>query len=514
LGSLPEALPSLSKRLTESRILLFYVGIIDFALHMSMAGNYGYFRDELYYIVSGQHLQAGYVDFPPMIAYIAALLNALAGDSLVAIHVVPALAGAALVVVAGFVARELGGNKWAQVLAAVAALVTAQLAFASIFSMDILDALWWSLCAYIFIRLLGRNEPRLWLAFGLVAGLGLFTKLTIAFFLLSLLVGILVTPARRYLYSRWFVLGAAVAIAFLVPYVLWNAANGWATVDFYIHHGGLNGTGPVDFIALQILIANPVNIPIVIAGLYFLLRSSSGGSYRAIGVALVFLFVLFVVINAKPYFYEAAYPILLAGGAVALTQKTGQVRKWVLKGLLVALVVSGALIAPLEMPFLPPTIYAGTYSALTGVANGAAAQGNAGQFPQYLGDRFGWNTMTQTVSEVYHSLPAQEQSEACVFASNYGEASAVAFLGKSDNLPPVISTHNNFYIWGPGNCGKVLITVGVNMTRLEQAYANVTQVGTIVCSYCMTNEDNVPVYLATNPTISLASVWSSLKDFS
>jgi 4-amino-4-deoxy-L-arabinose transferase-like glycosyltransferase len=490
------------------------VGIADFVIHMSVAGNYGYFRDELYYIVSGQHLQAGYVDFPPMIAYIAALMNVLAGDNLIAIHVVPALAGAALVVFAGFIARELGGNNWAQVLAAMTALVTAQLAFASIFSMDMLDILWWSLCAYIFIRLVRRDEPRLWLVFGLVAGLGLFTKLTIAFFLLALVVGILATPARRYLRSRWFWMGAAIAIVFLIPYVLWNAANGWATVDFYIHHGGLNGSGPVNFIAFQVLIANPVNIPVVIAGLYFLLRSSSGRSYRAIGFAVVFLFAFFVLINAKPYFYEAAYPAMLAAGAVILSQKAGQARKWVPKGLLAVLVVSGALLAPLEMPLLPPATYVGTYSALTGVANRAAAQGNAGQFPQYLGDRFGWSTMAQTLSKVYNSLPAGERSEACIFASNYGEASALTFLGKSYNLPPVISAHNNFYIWGPGNCGKVLITVGVNMTSLEQGYANVRKAGTILCNYCMTSENNLPVYVATNPTVSLASIWPSLKDFS
>lgn len=514
LGSHPDAHGRLGARLTDSRLLLLYVGIANFVLHMAVAGNYGYFRDELYYIVSGQHLQAGYVDFPPMIAYIAALMDVLAGDSLVAIHVVPALAGAALVVVAGLIARELGGNKWAQVLAAISALVTAQLAFSSIFSMDILDALWWSLCAYLLVRLIRRNEPRLWLAFGLVAGLGLFTKLTIAFFLISLLVGLLATTARKQMRSRWFWMGAVIALAFLVPYIVWNAANGWATVDFYIHHGGLNGTGPLDFIVLQVLIANPVNIPLVMAGLYFFLRSPTGKDYRSLGVALVFLFVFFLLIDAKPYFYEAAYPTLLAAGAVVLSQKGGHVRRWVPKIALIALVVSGALIAPLEMPLLAPSVYVGTYSALTGVANGAAAQGNAGQFPQYLGDRFGWDTMTQTVSQVYHSLPSQEQSQACIFASNYGEASALIFLGKSYGLPPVISAHNNFYIWGPGKCGEVLITVGVNMTSVQEVYGNVTQAGTIECEYCMTNEDGLPVYVATNPAVSLASIWPSIKDFS
>jgi 4-amino-4-deoxy-L-arabinose transferase-like glycosyltransferase len=368
----------LNSRLAGEKAVLLYIAAANFAAHMLVAGNYGYFRDELYYIVSGQHLQLGYVDFPPMIAYIAAILNFLAGDALIAIHGVPALAGAALVFVAGMIAKELGGNRWAQVLAAVATVVTAQLAFSSIFSMDILDALWWSLAAYVLVRLVRRDNPRLWLAFGLVAGLGLFTKLTIAFFLASLLVGLLATPARRNLRSRWFWSGAAIAVSFLVPYIVWNAMNGWPTLDFYIHHGGLNGGGPLDFVLLQILIANPVNIPLVFAGLYFFLRSQMGRSYRMVGIALTLLFVVFTLTNSKPYFYEAAYPIILAGGAVLVSQKSGLVRRWVPKGFILALAVSGVLLAPLEMPLLQPAAFVNSYASLTGVANGAEAQGNAG----------------------------------------------------------------------------------------------------------------------------------------
>ena len=500
--------------LTSSTALLFYVALVNFAIHLWVAGNYGYFRDELYYIVSGQHLQLGYVDFPPMIAYIAALLGLLAGDGLVAIHVVPALAGSAVVFVTGLTARELGGNKWAQVLAAVSALVTAQLAFASLFSMDILDVLWWSLGAYILIRIIHRDEPRLWLVFGLVAGLGLLTKLTIVFFLVSLVVGLLATSQRRQLRTKWFWIGAAIAVLFLVPYIVWNATNGWPTVDFYFQHGGLNGGGPADFILLQVLIMNPVNIPVVIAGLYFYLRSPLGDGYRLLGVALVFLYALFVVINGKPYFYEAAYPILIAAGAVVVSQtRFGEVRRWTPRALLVALVIAGAILAPLEMPLLQPGVFASTYSAATGAANAAGAQGNAGQFTQYLGDRFGWDTMTATVSQAFNSLPASERSQACVFASNYGEASALIFLGKGRGLPDVISSHNNFYVWGPGSCGSVLITVGVDPATLEQTYRNVTQVAVITCDYCMTSENDLPVYVATNPTVPLASIWASLKIF-
>ena len=493
------------------RILLGFAAV-DFFLHIAVANNYGYFRDELYYIVSGQHLQLGYVDFPPVIAYIAAVLGVVANDSLFSIHFVTALAGSALIVVAGLIARELGGNRWAQMLSAAGAFVTAQLGASSLFTPDIFDTLWWSLGAYLLVRIIRRDEQRLWVAFGIVAGLGLLTKLTIAFFLLSLLVGVLSTSARGQLRSKWFWMGAVVALLFTLPYVVWNVGNGWPTVDFYIHHGGLSGGGPLGFIVFQVLIANPVNLPLVFAGFYFFLRGREGSPYRLFGVAFAFLFVLYVVTNAKPYFFEAADPTIIAGGAILFSQKQGKVRYWLPRGTLVVLAIGGALLAPIEMPLLPPSVFVGTYSSLTSAANGATAQGNAGQFPQYLGDRFGWDTMLGTVTQVYGSLPDQEKIAACIDASNYGEASALVLLGRSSGLPPVISTHNNYYIWGPGKCGSVLIMVG-DYVNLRRFYSNVTQAATSTCAYCMGSEDNLPVYVASNPMSSLQSVWPSIKSF-
>lgn len=202
----PASLRKLSTRglFIGTNAWLCYLAAIDFIGHMLVSNNYGYFRDELYYIVSGKHLAFGYVDFPPMIALLAALMNSLAGDALVAIHVIPAAASAVLVWLTGLMARELGGRRFAQVLAALGTLVAITfLSIASIFSMDMLDALWWGVCAYIFMRIIRRNRPGLWLVFGLVAGVGLATKLTILFFAFALVIGLLLTSSRSHLRSRW-----------------------------------------------------------------------------------------------------------------------------------------------------------------------------------------------------------------------------------------------------------------------------------------------------------------------
>jgi 4-amino-4-deoxy-L-arabinose transferase-like glycosyltransferase len=184
------------RSIVSTTALLVYLAIADFMVHMLFATNYGYFRDELYYIVSGtQHLSLGYVDFPPLIAYVAALLNVVSNDSLTSIHAVSALNEALLVFVAGMIARELGGGRRAQLLAAISTLATfAFLAFGSIFTPDSFDSLWWSLLAYLVVRIVRRREPKLWVAVGLVAGIGLLTKLTILFFVGALLVSFLAIP--------------------------------------------------------------------------------------------------------------------------------------------------------------------------------------------------------------------------------------------------------------------------------------------------------------------------------
>jgi len=200
--------------------ILLLLALVKVLVHLLTAGNYGYFRDELYYIAASEHLSLGYVDFPPFVALATALAHATLGDSLVALDLLPALAGAAVVVLAGLMARELGGRTFAQGFAALAALVAPNfLVFGTFISMDAFDQLFWVSSAYVLLLILKRNEPRLWLLFGLFAGLGLLTKLTMLAFGFAVLIGLLLTPARRQLLSPWSWVGGGGAVAFLAPYV-------------------------------------------------------------------------------------------------------------------------------------------------------------------------------------------------------------------------------------------------------------------------------------------------------
>src|SRR5919107_708919 len=291
--------------------ILFLLALVKLLVHLLTAVNYGYFRDELYYIAASERLALGYVDFPSFVALATALARATLGDSLLALHLLPALAGAAVVVLAGLMARELGGGRFAQGLAALAVLVAPNfLVFGTFISMDAFDQLFWVSAAYVLLLILKRNEPRLWPLFGLFAGLGLLTKLTMLSFGFAVLVALLLTPARRQLRSPWPWIGGGVAVAFLVPYAYWNATNGWPTPEFWAEYGGkVDEASPLEFLLEQIVTMQPPALPLWLAGLGFYLFAREGRPYRALGWAYVVLFVLFAALNTRFYFLAPAYPM-------------------------------------------------------------------------------------------------------------------------------------------------------------------------------------------------------------
>jgi Dolichyl-phosphate-mannose-protein mannosyltransferase len=493
----PAVVPALERPATG---LLVILAGVSFVAHMLVAGNYGYFRDELYYIADGRHLQAGYVDQPLLIGWLAALMRVVAGDSLVAIHIIPALACALIIVVTGLMARELGGGRVAQVVAGVAALFTLIfMATGSLFSMDVLDQLWWALASLILLRLLRQNAPRLWLLIGGVLGIALLTKLTVLFFGLALALALLVTPERRQLLTPWPWAAAAIAFLGLLPYLIWNALNGWPTWAFWHHYGGV-GTSPLDFFGAQLGLMNPIAVPLAIAGLVFYFRRN-GARYRLLGWTFVFLYLILTLLRVKVYFLAPAYPILFAAGAVMFERL--RLRPWLawLRPAYVALLaLVGSLLAPDVMPVLPPATTVRTYGALT------------------LADRFGWQSLTRTVEQVYAGLPPAQRAQACVLTSNYGEAGALQQLAPAGRLPSVISGHNNYYLWGPGTCsGKVLILVGYapsDIPGVRTYYAHITRAAIDRCRYCVEYERTLPIYVLSGATRPIfPRLWPKLKHY-
>lgn len=504
--------------LASDTAFLIYLALLKFLVHLATGGNYGFFRDELYYIDAGKHLAFGYVEFPPFIALLAVSVHTVVGDSLVVYHLFPAMAGALLVLLTGLIARELGGRRFEQGLASLASLAAMTfLAIDSIFSMDAFDELWWVLLAYILLRLIKRDQPRLWLLFGLVAGVGLLTKVTMLMFGFALVVGLLLTPQRTYLWNTWAWIGGAIAFTFLLPSLLWNAANGWPTLAFWSTYtsGHANPASALGFLFQQVLTMNPLTLPLWLAGLYFYFFTPVGKPYRVFGWVFVILYVLFTISHAKLYFLAPAYPMLFAAGSLVVGNVVSKPRwGWLKPAYISLLALMGLLLAPITMPILPPSIY-GPATAIVGGNAGVKVENRAtGVLPQQLADRLGWDTMAATVARVYHSLPREEQAQACILTVNYGEAGALDLYGPQYHLPQAISGHNTYYLWGPGSCtGKVMISIGYSLTLLRSAFESVTQAATITCAYCMPEENNLPVYVCLHLKTSIQAFWPTVKHY-
>jgi len=497
--------------------LLLYLALVKLLLHLLTAGNYGYFRDELYYMAAGERLDFGYVDFPPFVAFVTAATRAVLGDSLVALHFLPAVAGAVVVVLTGLMARELGGGRFAQALAALAILISPNfLVFGTWVSMDAFDQLFWVSAAYVLILLLKRDQPRLWLLFGLFAGLGLLTKLTMLYFGFAVFAALLLTPARRHLRTRWPWLGGAVALVFLLPYLYWQVANGWPTLEFWGNYGRkVDPASPVEFLLEQVITMQPPSAPIWLAGLCFFLFFRDGGPYRMLGFVYLILFAIFLLQNSRFYFLAPAYPMLFAAGAVVIERFARRRLSWLKPVYIVVLVISGVVVAPITVvPMLPVETLAGITGSAGGDAGVEIETREVAALPQNFADRFGWEEMTATVARVYERLPEEKKNEACVLTGNYGEAAAIGFFGDKLGLPEAISGHNSYYLWGPGSCtGETVISVGVPRERLEAVFGEIEQNDITRCRYCMPDEDNLPVYVCHDPKMPFREAWPLFKHY-
>jgi hypothetical protein len=505
------------QNLLSATAILVYLVLAKLLLHLLSATQYGYFRDELYYIAASRHLDLGYVDFPPFIAAITALVRWTLGDSLLALHTLPALAGVLIMLLAGLMARELGGGRFAQGLAALAVLVAPTfLGTQSLLTMDPFDQLFWVLAIYVVLLMLKREDPRLWLLFGLVAGIGLLTKVTMLYLGLALVIGLLLTPNRRYLLSKWLWLGGLIALALFSPYIIWQVLHGWPTLEFWrIYSAGKTyPVTPPEFLVQQIMTLHPLTLPLWLAGLaYFFF--GGGKKYRTLGWIYVILYVVFTIQQAKNYFLAATYPMLFAGGAVLIEQAIRQ-RKWLaLQPAYASLLVVGGLVAaPLAVPLLPVETFIAYSQGFGGAAEMKQERLATAELPQHFADRFGWEELAASVAKVYAGLPPEEQAAACIYTGNYGEAGAMDFFGGAYHLPKAISGHNSYFIWGPDGCtGQVIITAGLRREDLTPSFDEVTSAGISLCQYCMPYENGLTIYVARGLKMDIREVWPQAKHY-
>ena len=489
--------------------VVYALALLKLAIHLVFINGYGFFRDEFYYLACGRHLSWGYVDHPPLAAWLCRLVTSIFGESLIAIRVPPALAGAATVILTGYLARELGGARFAQGLAALCAVtVPWWLAIQHTFQMNAFEPLFWMGCALLYVRIRKSGNQRLWLWFGVLAGFGLLNKHSLLIFGFGFGAGLVLARDWKSLTSRWCWAGSVLAFLIYLPHIVWQAANGWPIREFtrnaVLYKNAV--LPPVAFLMQQIMPMNPLTFPVWFGGLAALLVVAKFKTFRALGWTYLVAFVTFYVMHGKNYYLAPAYPMLLAAGGVLFEQwRWRQVLVW-------AVTVSGVVILPFGIPVLKPETFI-RYAKALHVEEVPEERHEVGPLPQFYADMFGWKEMAAEVARIYHTLPPEDQARACVFGQNYGEAGAVEYYANELGLPPAISGHNSYFLWGAGRCGQLLIVIGGNETRAKELFEEVIPAGKTFHPYAMPYENNRVIWICRKPKTDLKSVWPALKGY-
>lgn len=477
---------------------------------MALSARYGFHRDELYFLDCGRHLALSYVDQPIFSPLIARFSLELFGVSLTGLRLWPSLAAAGTVILGGLLAREFGGGRLSQLVGALGvATAPALLGADHILDTTPFDLLAWTALAWVVVRIGRTGETRLWVAAGVILGLGLTNKHSIAFFAVALCAGTVVSRGSAIMRNRFFAIGAGIAVLFAVPDLCWQVAHHWPTIGMTRalaqENGGLKNA--IVFIPSQLFMASPVLIGVWFAGLRFLWRSGRP-LWRGLAWSYGLLFIFFALTTgAKPYYLAATYFFLIPAGAVALEQR------WIAeprrrRNQYVALAISFVVAAAITLPILPASWIGWTT--------------NIDPVPT---ETVGWPELVQTVSGVWHALPASQRASAVIFTGNYGEAGAINELGRQDGLPDAVSGQNNVWYWGPGNDRATTVVAVVQgplsggaqqlVAQLRGDFSRVKVVATLHNRPGVTNqEEGGHVYICTGPVRPWGALWPSFKFYS
>ena len=470
------------------------VGVVKVALTLPVLTRYGWDRDELYFLAAAHHPALGYVDFPPVTAWIGWVVYHLAGSSLAVLRLTTQLASVVGVVLVALMVREFGGGRWTQAAGAAAWAVTPfALGAGSIFHPTFFDATVWIALAYLAVRILGRPEPRLWWVFGVVAGVGLETKYTVVAFLLGLLVGLLVTPQRRQLRTRgpWIAIGVAALV--FAPNLAWEATHSWVSVSFFPSQEAQTAADtPVGTYIAEVIGFAGAMLPVIVVGLVAMWRRPA---LRPIAVAWIFVTTLFLVERGRGYYPVPADSVAIAAGITVLGSWLDRPRRW---WAVAALVLANAMVLALVSPLVIP------------VRTTAGMIQHGDWKNSFFKDEIGWPGMADQTAQAWRQLPPKKRRNAVVLAENYGEAGALALYGPARGLPEPLSGHLSWQYWRPGSLPqRWALTVGFERGAVGDLCSSFRVVAHIRIPYRLGNEElGRPIALC-HLRAPLGTVWQS-----
>lgn len=499
---------------TKPRIAWAVIGIlclVKFVLHFSVSERYGYHGDELYFIECGKRLAFGYVDHPPIVPWIARLSGSLFGYGLTSLRLFPIVAGAATIAFASLLAREFGGGRYAQLLAGLCALIApAYLMMSSMLNIPVFEPIFWIVCSLLVIRIIRRDQQKLWLAVGLVAGIGLLNKHTMLLWGIGLVGGLILAGQQRQLTKPWPWLGGLVALAIFSPNLVWQYQHEWATVEFIrnIDKSMLAEIPRILFLLGQILYMHPFTIPIWVLGIYFFFARNQK-DLRAFGWLYVVVLTILLIRHGKPYYLAPIYPMLFAGGAVVIERWISGIRRiWLQSAVVAFLVFGGAVLVPFALPILSIT----TKERIVGAIAGRIIPPEALTGDMRLQN--GWHSYIRKFEIVYANLEIEEQSTTVILSDKYNIVSAVNFFDSSGPLPHAYSGHMTHYFWGPPPATTTtLLACGIEEEKLRAHFESVTEGGSLSHPLGDGEFEGMPIYICRNPHQPLPDMWPEFKCF-
>ncbi|MGE5776444.1 MAG: glycosyltransferase family 39 protein [Chloroflexota bacterium] len=499
-------------------LIILVAAAVKFSLHMYIAPGYGLFADEFYTIALSKHLAFGYVDLPPLVPALVALSRFLLGESLLAMHVFPALAGSVTLVFICLITREFGGKTFAVALSALGFLIVPiWLSLDSIFCYDSIDQMILAGFLFVLVRFLRTGDRRLWIVLGTIAGIACNAKMTILFLGPGFLLALLLSKYRRDLLTRWPWLGAALCLILVTPYLLWQVANDWPTLEYWIKYGTLRlyEASLLQYLMSLLYYMNPLLLPLWIAGLYRIFRPIDGVHYGFLGWMFLFTLTLMFQLHAAARMLPELFIPLLAAGAVFMEERFVRT-KWMIPFRAVAsvyLLVGGILVVPLSLPILPfdqalalVEKYKYLYPSIK------EFNGSTISAVEILAGRIGWDKSVREVARVYDGLPAEERTVAGIYTDVYPDAGAIDELGPQYGLPHVVSGHLTYYLWGPGYSWDIMIIVTGKANHMS-IFFDECELKSVI-----ENEQNSfmlshYIFVCRKPKVPAEAIWSSMQSF-
>jgi 4-amino-4-deoxy-L-arabinose transferase-like glycosyltransferase len=475
-------------------------------VHVLTNSRYGFHRDELQFLSDALHLDWGFVAYPPVTPFLERIGLEIFGVSLVGLRTFSVLAQGLAILLTGIMAWELGGGRLAQFAAALSVMLSPLPMFEGTeFQYSSFDYLWWVLTAYFVIRLLKTENPRWCLAIGAAAGVGMMTKYTMAFFVAGILGGMILTPAHRFLRSPWFWGGTALALLIFLPNLLWQVRHGFISLHFlqHIHARDVGEGRGRGFVREQFLVCTNLFVaPLWIAGLVHFFAQRR---YRLLAWMYVIPLALFLAGKGRAYYLAAAYPMLIAMGAVAGERWAGSLsplwRRTVETAFFAGVAATGLFFGALILPLAP-----------SGALMRFALENNGD-----LREEIGWNDLVKTVAGIWNSLPPGQRASAGILVGNYGEQGAIEILGRGYHLPAPISMTNSAWLRGyPIPPPSTLIVLGFSRESADEAFTACRLAGHNGNPLGAKNEesqDHPDIFVCGGPRLPWPEFWKEYQAF-